>query len=157
MLIYLPVTSRPLIALQKEAVFSPCNFATTHLAACILNCYLGLTSPPMKRRNLAQRPIVPLSEALIANWEKKVYTILLQWGMLPCRRKSLPQDKELGGRCVFRLLSISRWTPFVAHVLHIVCLWGTHRNLIVSVSSQRLKGKSGAVPGAEALFGLTRA
>ena len=29
MLIYLPVTSRPLISLQKEAVLSPCNFATT--------------------------------------------------------------------------------------------------------------------------------
>ena len=28
MLIYLPVTSRPLISLQKEAVLSPCNFAT---------------------------------------------------------------------------------------------------------------------------------
>ena len=37
MLIYLPVTSRPLIFLQKEAIWSPCNFATTHLKACILN------------------------------------------------------------------------------------------------------------------------
>ena len=36
MLIYLPVTSRPLISLQKEAILSPCNFATTHLTACIL-------------------------------------------------------------------------------------------------------------------------
>ena len=40
MLIYLPVTSRPRISLQKEAVLSPCNFATTHLTACILNFYL---------------------------------------------------------------------------------------------------------------------
>ena len=39
-LIYLHVTSRPLISLQKEAVLSPCNFATTHLTACILNFYL---------------------------------------------------------------------------------------------------------------------
>ena len=31
------------------------------------------------------------------------------------------------------------------------------RNLIVSVSPQRLKGKSGAVPGAEALIGLNGA
>ena len=38
MLMYLPVTSRPLIVLQKEAVLSPCNFAATRLAACILNC-----------------------------------------------------------------------------------------------------------------------
>ena len=37
MLIYLPVTSRPLTFPQKEAVLSPCNFATTHLTACILN------------------------------------------------------------------------------------------------------------------------
>ena len=37
MLIYLPVTSRPLISPQKEAVLSPCNFATTRLTACILN------------------------------------------------------------------------------------------------------------------------
>ena len=36
----LPVTSQPLISLQKEAVLSPCNFATTHLTACILNFYL---------------------------------------------------------------------------------------------------------------------
>ena len=36
MTINLPVTSRPLISLQKEAVPSPCNFATTHLTACIL-------------------------------------------------------------------------------------------------------------------------
>ena len=39
-LIYLPATSRPLIFLQKEAVLAPCNFATTHLTACILNFYL---------------------------------------------------------------------------------------------------------------------
>ena len=39
-LIYLPVTSRPLISLQKEAALSPCNFATAHLTACILNFYL---------------------------------------------------------------------------------------------------------------------
>ena len=55
-LIYLPVTSRPLISLQKEAVLSPCNFATTRLTACILNFYLPWTSRPMKRRTLSQRP-----------------------------------------------------------------------------------------------------
>ena len=58
MLIYLPVTSQPFISLQKEAVLSPCNFATTHLTACILNLYLPLTSRPMKRRTLSQRPII---------------------------------------------------------------------------------------------------
>ena len=36
MLFYLPVTSRPLIFPQKEAVLSPCYFAITHLTACIL-------------------------------------------------------------------------------------------------------------------------
>ena len=41
---HLPVTSRPLIFLQKEAFLSPCNFATAHLTACILNFYLPLTS-----------------------------------------------------------------------------------------------------------------
>ena len=56
MLIYLPVTSQPLISLQKEAVLSPCNFATTHSTACILDFYLPLTSRPMKRRTLSQRP-----------------------------------------------------------------------------------------------------
>ena len=40
MLIYLPVTLRPLISLQKEAVVSPCNFATAHLTARILKFYL---------------------------------------------------------------------------------------------------------------------
>ena len=33
MLIYLSVTSRPLISLQKEAVSSPCNLAIAHLTA----------------------------------------------------------------------------------------------------------------------------
>ena len=37
MLIYLPGTSRPLISLQKEAISSPCNFATAHWTACTLN------------------------------------------------------------------------------------------------------------------------
>ena len=40
MLICHPVTSRPLIFPQKEAVLSACNFATTHLIACMLNFYL---------------------------------------------------------------------------------------------------------------------
>ena len=53
---HLPVTSRPLISLQKEAVLSPCNFATTHLTACILSFYLAWTSRPMKRRTPSQRP-----------------------------------------------------------------------------------------------------
>ena len=56
MLTYLPVTSRPLILPQKEAFLSPCNFATTHLTACILNVYLPLTSQPAKWRTLSQRP-----------------------------------------------------------------------------------------------------
>ena len=43
MLIYLLITSRPLIFLQKEAVLSPCNFAAARLTACILNVYLALT------------------------------------------------------------------------------------------------------------------
>ena len=54
--IYLHVTSRPLIFLQKEAILPPCNFATTHLAACILNFYLPLTLRPMKWRTLSQCP-----------------------------------------------------------------------------------------------------
>ena len=37
MLICDPVTSRPLIVLQTEAVLSPCNFATTHSIACTLS------------------------------------------------------------------------------------------------------------------------
>ena len=40
----------------------------------------------------------------------------------------------------------------MAHILPIFPLCGTQRNLIVWLSSQRLKGKSGAVPGAEALI-----
>ena len=50
MLICHPVTSRPLIFLQKEAVLSPCNFVTTHLTACILKFY------PMKCGTLSQSP-----------------------------------------------------------------------------------------------------
>ena len=56
MLIYLPVTSRPLIFLQKEAALSPCNFATAHFTACILKFYLPLTSRPTKWRTLSQCP-----------------------------------------------------------------------------------------------------
>ena len=41
----------------EEALLSPCNFATTQLTASILNCYLPLTSRPMKWRTLSQRPI----------------------------------------------------------------------------------------------------
>ena len=55
-LIYLLVTSRPLISLQKEAVLSSCNFATAHLTACILIFHLPWTSRPVKRRTLSQRP-----------------------------------------------------------------------------------------------------
>ena len=57
MLIYLPVTSRPLIYLQKEAVLSSCNFAHTHLTARIPNFHLPWTwtSRPTKRRILSQR------------------------------------------------------------------------------------------------------
>ena len=50
MLIYLPVTSRPLISLQKEAVSSPCNFATAHLTACILNFYSENPKRHLKRQ-----------------------------------------------------------------------------------------------------------
>ena len=56
MLICHPVTSRPSIFAQKEAVSSPCNFATTHSTACILKFYLPPTSRPMKWRTLSQRP-----------------------------------------------------------------------------------------------------
>ena len=52
MLIYLSVTSRPLISPQKEAVLSPCNFATTHLTACILNFCLGAR---LRGRTVTQR------------------------------------------------------------------------------------------------------
>ena len=56
MLICHPVTSRPRAFLQKKSVLSHCNFATTHLAACILNFYLPVTSRPMNWRTLSQRP-----------------------------------------------------------------------------------------------------
>ena len=46
MLICLPVTSRPLVFQQKEAVLSPCNFATILLTAFILDFYLPWTSRP---------------------------------------------------------------------------------------------------------------
>ena len=48
---YFPVTLRPLISLQKEAFLSPCNFATAHMTACILNFCLPWTSRPMKRED----------------------------------------------------------------------------------------------------------
>ena len=57
MLICHLVTSRPLVFLQKEAVLSPCNFATTHLTAFILKFYLPWTSRPMKWSTISQRPI----------------------------------------------------------------------------------------------------
>ena len=49
-----PVTSRPLSFPQKEVVLSPCHFASTHLTASILRCYLPLTSQHMKWRTLSQ-------------------------------------------------------------------------------------------------------
>ena len=52
-----PVTSRPLVFLQKQAVLSPCNFTTTHLTAFILHVCLLLTSRPMKWMTLSQCPI----------------------------------------------------------------------------------------------------
>ena len=55
MLFHLPATSRPLIFPQKEAFLSPCNFATTHLTASILNFYLPLTSRPTKWRTPSQK------------------------------------------------------------------------------------------------------
>ena len=57
MLIYLPVTSQPLISCRKKRFFPPCNFTTTHLAACVLKFYLPLTSQRMKRRTLSQHPM----------------------------------------------------------------------------------------------------
>ena len=65
MLIYLPVTSRPLIFLQKEAVLSPCHFATTHLTACVLNFCLPWTSRPMEWRTLSHRLIEGLNPRLL--------------------------------------------------------------------------------------------
>ena len=41
---------------SRPSDLSPCNFATTHLTASILNFYLPLTSRPMKWRTLSQRP-----------------------------------------------------------------------------------------------------
>ena len=47
-----PVTSRSPIFPQKEALLTPCNFATTHLTASILNCYLPDSfAAPQKCRN----------------------------------------------------------------------------------------------------------
>ena len=56
MLIYLPVTSRRLMSLQKETVLSHCNFAITHLTVCILIPHLPVTSRPMKWRTLRNPP-----------------------------------------------------------------------------------------------------
>ena len=78
MLIYLPqrlpVTSRPLISPQKEAVLSPCNFATAHLTACILNFHLPSTSRPMKQRTLSQRPIFVTATAFFITMRNKMIT-----------------------------------------------------------------------------------
>ena len=51
-----PVTSRPLIFLQKEAVLSSCSFATTHLIAFIWHFFLPVTSRPMKWRTFRNAP-----------------------------------------------------------------------------------------------------
>ena len=50
MLLCLPVTSRPLISLRKEAALSPCNFATAHLTACIL-IFISLELCKLKNRD----------------------------------------------------------------------------------------------------------
>ena len=107
-LIYLPVTSRPLISLQKEPVLSPCNFATTHLTACILNFYLPWTSRPMKRRTLSQRPRLIISvDSLCQLWnipsfKQKLATMKIQW-ICP-----LPQ-KQSGKRSLAKGIWRTRW------------------------------------------------
>ena len=56
MLIYDPVTLRPLIFLQKEAFLSPCNFANRPFGSLHSFFFLSLTSAPMKWRTPSQRP-----------------------------------------------------------------------------------------------------
>ena len=70
-----PVTSRSLIFLQKGAVSSTCNFATTHLTACILNFHLPLTSRPMKWRTLPRRPIRDFRDSRDFSGEKTPFVM----------------------------------------------------------------------------------
>ena len=64
MLMFHPVTSRPLIFVWKEAVLSPCNFGTTRLTAFLLDFYLLVTSRPMKWRTPPQcKPSWPVSSS----------------------------------------------------------------------------------------------
>ena len=105
LLIYLPVTSRPLIFIQTEAVVSPYNFANARLTACILN--LPLTPRPMKRRTLSQCPHTLICAYLIQVKSRKpkvtphlrvplVYTASPRQFQLP--KRNLTPSKKGGGR-----------------------------------------------------------
>ena len=68
-------------------------------------------------------------------------------------------DIDFGQRFLQTLfLSVSRWAPLVAHGLSVCPLVRNQVELHIvgHVSSQSFKGKRGAVPGAEASFGLNR-
>ena len=82
MLIYLPVTLRTLISLQKEAVLSPCNFATAYLTGCILNFYLPYFATPWMEDPFATSQY----------WKKEV-----EWGW-----RSLSEEAGWGLKSVLR-------------------------------------------------------
>ena len=121
MLIYLPVTSRPLISLQKESVLLPCNFAAVPLTACILNLYLPLTSRPMKRRTLSQRPVfeaiksVTTTKTVIPATEppdpRRVFEGFLK-GSLKGSLKGFEGSSYLSAEGLFRTPSKSLREPF---------------------------------------------
>ena len=71
-------------------------------------------------------------------------------------RKFLSESCAKTRRKIQNRLSVSRWALLWPIYGAFFPLWGTQRNLTESVSSQRLKGKSGSVPGDEALIGLSR-
>ena len=77
-------------------------------------------------------------------------------GLTQPQTSSTPSARGCPDKCTFLRLGVSRGARFVAHILLVFPFRGTHWNSIVSASSQRLKGQSGAMPGAEAFMGLIR-
>ena len=84
--IYLPVTSRPLISLQKEAVSSPCNFATAHLTALGDQRITSTSTERQKRcQNLAPAPVIISGNSLV--FSRKIITSTGFTGAAPPARQ----------------------------------------------------------------------
>ena len=107
MLICHLVTSRPLIFQQNEAVLSPCNFATSHLTACILKFYLRWASRPMKWRISGKEKVYTTTVEALLSFSRSdasmVYTLLsgpVVYTLLPCFPRRMAATRVTRWWCI---------------------------------------------------------